>query len=237
MAIDETTTADDDRIAQKRGGTVDYVVRRLLQAIKQGRFVPGQRLIARELTEEIGISRASVREAFRRMAADGMVELVPNRGAVVRRLSRAQVRELFEIRSALEGLAARLAAQHIDEGEHTAIFSKVWEQVRPRSEELPWPVFIEHNGLFHHGIVAVSGNAQLAELIDKLQLTIVMLQVGRVMGKVNIARSQQDHVAVAEAILAGDPDGADCAMRAHLQGVSEWVLNLPDSAFKPAKVS
>jgi DNA-binding GntR family transcriptional regulator len=224
-------------LEHKRGATVDYVVRQVLQGILEGRFAPGQRLIARELTETIGISRASVREAFRRMAADGMVELVPNRGAVVRRLSRSEIQEMFEIRGALEGLAARLAAQHIDEGQRRKTFAAVWEHVRPRGDVLAWPEFIDQNRLFHQTIVTIGGNSQLFALIHKLQLPLMMVQVGRAMRAADIARSQQDHIAIADAILAGDAYGADLAMRRHLRSVAEWVLNLPDSAFKPSKAS
>ena len=101
---------DRPSLDSRRGDTVDYVCVCIRQGVVDGRFVPGQRLIARDLTEEIGISRGAVREAFRRLAAEGMVDLIPNRGASVRRLSRRQVEDLFQIRECVEGLAAGLAA-------------------------------------------------------------------------------------------------------------------------------
>lgn len=218
---------------QRRGETVDYVVSRIRQGILEGRFAPGQRLIARDLTEEIGISRGPIREAFRRLAADGLVELVPNRGAIVRRLSHRQVRDLFRIRESLEGLAARLAAEHIDEGTNRQVFASVWEQVRPPGHVQPWNVFIDNNRLYHQTIVAIGGNRQLMDLIDNLQLPIVMMQVGRAMQPEHAERSHKDHVRIAEAILAADPEAAESAMRQHLRGSADWVLRLPDVAFKP----
>lgn len=220
---------------QRRGQTVEQTVERLRLAILAGRIVPGQRLIANDLTDELGISRGTVREAFQRLAADGLVEIVPNRGAMVRRLSRHQVRDLFEIRVTLEGLGARLAAAHIEGPGHRVRFETVWAEVRSKGAAQPWTQFIQQNRLFHRTIVGISGNEQLADLIDTLQLPIVMFQVGQVMGPENMEKSHRDHVAVAEAILAGDPNAAEQAMRAHVQGSADWILELPDSAFRFAR--
>jgi len=218
---------------QRRGATVDYVVRCLRDGILEGRFVPGQRLIARDVTEEIGISRGPVREAFHRLAAEGLIDIVPNRGAIVRRLSRRQIRNLFQIRESLEGLAARLAAERIDEDGNRAIFTRVWQTVRPTGERLPWNIFIEHNRLYHLTIVRIGDNEQLCELIENLQLPMMMLQVGKAMAPEHAELSHADHTAIAEAILDADPDAAEQAMRSHLRSSAEWVLQLPATAFKP----
>ncbi|MCW2241153.1 GntR family transcriptional regulator [Azospirillum canadense] len=228
LSTDSAATAAD----QPRGMTVDFVVEKLRQGIMEGRFVPGQRLIARDLTDDIGISRGPLREAFRRLAAEGLVDLIPNRGATIRRLSRKQIRDLFRIRETLEGLAARLAAERIGEGDHRRVFTEVWEQVRPTGRELPWRVFIERNRLYHRTIVAIGGNDQLMELIQQLQLPLVMLQIGQAMPMENAELSHQDHIHVAEAILAGDPDRAEAAMRTHLRRSHDWIVTLPDSAFR-----
>lgn len=228
----DPASAEPVATEQKRGATVDYVVSQLRQGILEGRYVAGQRLVARDLTEAMGISRGPVREAFRRLAAEGLVELVPNRGAMVRHLTRKQVKDLFQIRETLEGLAARLAAESIDRGDNRRVFCEVWEHVRPTSSVLPWNIFITNNRLYHHTIVAIGGNEQLSELIDNLQLPIMMFQIGRAMQPENAAISHEDHVRVAEAILAGRPEDAEAAMRTHLRRSFEWVSQLPDSAFK-----
>lgn len=229
----ESTLADYDQATdQRRGATVDYVVGRLRQRILEGRLAPGQRLIARDLTEELGISRGPIREALRRLAADGMVELVPNRSAMVRHLTRKQVKNLFQIRETLEGLGARLAAQNIGTGDNRRLFEEVWEVVRPKGQDLPWSTFIRQNRLYHHTIVTIGGNEQLSELIDNLQLPIVMFQIGSAMQPENARISHEDHVRVAESILRGDPEAAESAMRTHLSRSYDWVSELPDSAFK-----
>lgn len=107
--MDLPTAELDQPADQRRGATVDYVVSQIRSGILDGRYVAGQRLITRDLTEDLGISRGPIREALRRLAAEGMVELVPNRSPVVRHLTIKQVSNLFQIRETLEGLAARLA--------------------------------------------------------------------------------------------------------------------------------
>ena len=223
----------DPTLDQRRGETVDYVVRRLREGILQGRFAPGQRLIARDVTEHIGISRGPVREAFRRLAAEGLIDVVPNRGAIVRRMSRRQVSNLFQIRERLEGLGARLAALHIDESDNRVRFTDVWKKVGPQGEALAWNAFIERNRLYHMTIVRIGGNAQLSELIETLQLPMMMLQVGLAMRPEHIEMSHAAHVAIAEAILDGDADAAEEAMQEHMRSSREWVLELPKEAFKP----
>ena len=226
---------DRPELDSRRGDTVDFVCGCIRQGVVEGRFVPGQRLIARDLTEEIGISRGAVREAFRRLAAEGMVDLIPNRGASVRRLSRRQVEELFQIRECVEGLAAGLAATQINKADNRRIFTEVWDKVRPTGQVMPWSVFIDNNRLYHRTIVEVGGNAQLTALIVNLQLPVVMIQVGRAMRPEHAELSHRDHVAIAEAVLAGDAGAAEQAMRRHVRGSHDWIQTLPDSAFKPGR--
>jgi DNA-binding GntR family transcriptional regulator len=227
----EAATALAGDLTQRRGQTVDDIICRLRGAILTGRIVPGQRLIANDLTEQLGVGRGSIREAFQRLAADGLVDIIPNRGAVVRRLSRDRVRDLFQIRVNLEGLASRLAAEQIDQSDHRERFLSVWNEVKPDGSERSWALFMQQNRLYHHTIVSIGENKKLTELIDNLQLPIVMFQVGQAMRPENSERSHRDHVLIANAILSGDADAAENAMRNHLQQTAEWILQLPNSAF------
>src|SRR5208337_5570820 len=97
------------------GATVAFIVERLREDILAGRLAPGSRLVECDLTARFAVSRGPVREALRRLAAEGLIEHWPHRGAVVRRLSGRTIRELFQIRMELEALAARLASRSQDE--------------------------------------------------------------------------------------------------------------------------
>lgn len=91
------------------------VLDRLREAIITGRVVPGQRLIERELTDMLGVSRTVIREALRQLETEGLVTLIPNKGPVVRELSPAEAQDVYHIRSLLEGLAARLFAENAND--------------------------------------------------------------------------------------------------------------------------
>src|SRR5271166_2059901 len=92
------------------GATVAFIVERLREDILAGRLAPGSRLVECDLTARFSVSRGPVREALRRLAADGLIEHWAHRGAVVRRLTQRTIREFFAIRIEMEALAARLAA-------------------------------------------------------------------------------------------------------------------------------
>src|SRR5690606_33138685 len=193
----------------RSGDTVERVAAVLKEQILEGSLAPGQRLISRDLIEELGVSRGPLREAFRRLAADGVIELIPNRGAVVRRLSRTEIIHLFEIREALEGQAARLAAKRINLGTNRACFEAGVQQGQALKDKLVMPAFIAHNREFHQAIVKISGNQELAELIDRYQLAVFMTLLRQTIGPEQIIKSSiEQHEAIASAILAGEPDQA-----------------------------
>lgn len=91
------------------------VLEALREAIVSGRLAPGQRLTERELIEMTGVSRTVIRESLRQLEAEGLVEIIPNKGPVVRKLSADEAKDLYQIRAVLEGLAARLFAENADE--------------------------------------------------------------------------------------------------------------------------
>lgn len=200
----------------RHGEAVDVVFRTIRQGIISGRFAPGQRLVIRDLAEEIPYSRSTFREALRRLAAERLVSLIPNRGAAVQRLSPREMTDLFEIRELLEGQAARRAAERIGESDHRKRFMAMWQKVR-RGDPSDRAAFIEHNQLFHGTIVELSGNSRLPEMLDQLQIPILMFQWRTLMTPQDIALSEEEHKTIAKAILEGRPDQAEAAMRRHVR--------------------
>lgn len=202
--------------AHRHGEAVDVVFETLRQGIISGRFAPGQRLVIRDLAEEIPYSRSTFREAFRRLAAERLVSLIPNRGVAVSRLTPQEMADLFEIRGLLEGQAARRAAERIDEGHHRKRFLAMWEKVR-RGDPSDRAAFIANNQRFHGTIVELCGNSRLPEMLDQLQIPILMFQWRTIMTREEMETSQAEHETIAKAILEGRPDQADSAMRRHVQ--------------------
>ncbi|WP_158219254.1 MULTISPECIES: GntR family transcriptional regulator [unclassified Achromobacter] len=224
----DKSIADPAEPAGRTGETVERVAAELKNRILDGRLAPGQRLISRDVVEQIGISRNSLREAFRRLEADGLVDVIPNRGAVVRNLSAAEVMHVFQIREALEGYAARMAARNIGEEGNRARFVAVLEKGRVHRKRPDFQEFIADNRAFHQEIVRMCANPPLEGLIDKYQLPVFMIQLRQTIGSAQIIRnSLAEHEDIAASILAGDPEQAYQAMKRHLWHSAENILQLP----------
>ncbi|MCW2239227.1 GntR family transcriptional regulator [Azospirillum canadense] len=237
MALTENRMAMPDSDGRPtipaHGGTVDYVVDHLRSGMLQGRYAPGQRLIEADLTRDLRVSRGPLREAFRRLSAEGLIEIVPHRGALVRRLTLREMTELFQIRQSLEMLAARLAAEAMTDPAVRARFETdiepIWNDA-PRVASLD---YIDENHRFHDAIVAASGNEQLMKLTRQLRLPVLMSQLISSLKSENIAASLAEHRAIARAILAGDGKAAEERVTAHLQRALGVAEAMPNRVFSP----
>ena len=129
------------------GATVAFIVERLREGIMAGRLQPGSRLVESDLTSRFAVSRGPVREALRRLTADGLIEHWPHRGAVVRRLTEREIRELFLIRIEMEALAARLAAA-ADAFERRAGFVAAIQPIYADAPRNPCE-YLKENAAFH----------------------------------------------------------------------------------------
>ncbi|WP_424139481.1 GntR family transcriptional regulator [Roseomonas chloroacetimidivorans] len=223
MTGSHTTPANQAAKGRRpRGGTVDYVAGHVRSLIQAGRLALGQRLIEADMTQQLGVSRGSWREAMGRLAAEGLVELVPNRGALVRRLSRQEITDRYRIREVLEGLAAGLTAERMAEHGERARFIAMLDAVGANPDSPR-----DANAVFHRTIAEMSGNRELAGLIG--QFGVVELRSALNAGYWRA--SAQEHARIAEAILAGQSDLATQRMREHLRSACERLVSAPDSSF------
>ena len=201
---------------------MSFIVERLREDILAGRAPAGWRLIEWELTSRFAVSRGPVREALRRLAAEGLIEHLAHRGALVRHLSAREIRELFQIRIELESLAARLAAE-AEDPERRARFA---DSIRPIFDDTARgaPEYHSENAAFHEAIIALADNIQLRDLAARLQLPLIMAQVGDVLTPELLAESVHEHRALANAILGRDAGAAAALMRAHLERAAAVAL-------------
>jgi DNA-binding GntR family transcriptional regulator len=225
-ATKKGTMADTDSNLQQRQrggpppGSRPSVVDRLTDAIRlavvEGRYVPGQRLVESDLTEEFSVSRGPLREALKRLEAEGLVDIVPHRGAAVRKPSPAELEELFQVREVLEGLAARLAAENAGAPEVRRRLEREVEAQRGGKEGFDTLDYIEDNERFHRTIVEVAGSPMLDRMIQQLRMPVYRAAFFRLFKASNRGRSVGQHLAILEAILAGDADRAEREMRGHV---------------------
>ncbi|MUZ63073.1 GntR family transcriptional regulator [Agrobacterium vitis] len=184
------------------------------QALRLGRYKPGDRLIAEEIAAEIGMSRMPVREAFRRLASDGLVTLRPNRGCVVAGLTLAELQEAFEIRSVLEGLAVRIAMPRMNADTFEELERLLIRMERAgESGSSDW--VLRHQE-FHAFIYGLSGRPKLIRQITALHVVIepYMRIWFDYVDKPLSAR--QEHDTLIEALRSGDARRAEAVMQEHI---------------------
>lgn len=213
--------------AGKNPKAAAYAVEAIRTRILEGLLSPGQRLIESELMAELDVGRSTLREAWLRLEADGLVELRHQRGAVVRRLNRRDMAELFEVRASLEGLGAALAAAHIDrDGRREEL-----EQERSRWEQEAVPAnavdFMAHNVELHRRISVMGDNARLIQVLAPLQMPGYRLQFLRLLDLDYRRRSARDHLAIIDAILAGASGRAEHLMRRHILEAGRLAQQIP----------
>lgn len=189
------------------------VYEEIRQQILRGELLPGTRLVEDRLAADLGVSRNPVREALRVLAAEGFVELLPRRGAAVARLDADEAEELFDVRMALESLAARLAARRADDGTRERI-ERVLTSAKTASEAGDQEGLVGLNAEFHSAVIELSGNTYLA------MVATPVLQRARWLYQqslpVRAAHSWTEHVALAQAILDGDEVAAEAHATTHV---------------------
>ncbi|WP_425409864.1 GntR family transcriptional regulator [Hyphococcus sp.] len=203
----------------------------LRDKIYDGEFTPGQRLIEAELTETINVGRSTIREAIRRLTAQGLIETRHHYGARVRRFTREDVTSIYQVRQVIEGLAVRLTTHKLsDDGK--AILQALSGKLRTAKDSGEIKRYIELNGDLHDFFVQASGNPFISETAARLNTRILRLQFKQVFDLENLAISHADHCAILNAVLRCDAHEAELLMRAHIGRSQQQIENYDDSFFQ-----
>jgi DNA-binding GntR family transcriptional regulator len=136
-------------------------------AIIKGKFRPGEKISEGELAESMGISRTPLREAFRKLENEGFIEIIPRKGAVVTEIDADETYHLYEIKSTLEGLAARLACVNMQDKDLDKL-GKINKELRELIDKNDFEAFYKAHTRFHEGFVKLSGNRRLIQIISNL---------------------------------------------------------------------
>ncbi len=191
----------------------------LRREIVRGELRPNQPLAEIEIAERLNVSRTPVRESMQRLAADGLV-ISRRRRWLVYEHSKKEIEEIYEMRLALEGYAARLASQRITDaeaeklarlGESAAVAGQLTERV-------------EHNEIFHNQLIAIAGNERLASTLAHNRNFAFNRQVASLYTPDDLAVSQAQHSRLVEAVLARDGDAAERTAREHIQSALAIII-------------
>jgi GntR family transcriptional regulator, trigonelline degradation regulator len=191
------------------------VLDNLRQAILEHKLVPGQRLIERELVELTGVSRTSIREALRELAAEGLVTTIPNKGTVVAEVSVKEARQLYQVRSALEGLAGRLFVENASPAQRRALASAL-RAVERAAVKGP-AAMLAAKDKFYDVLFEGGGNEALRSMAGTLHARINLLRSMSLSRPGRPAESLAELGEIVAAVTANDADAAAKACSHHAE--------------------
>ncbi len=183
--------------------------------IRLGGFVPGQRLVENDIVTSTKSSRSKVREAFQRLEIEGLIEIAEFKGASVKRLSLADVQNIYKTRMALEGLAAsELAAKTAPEVKKR--LGELQQQMNEWEDKGDHERYAQLNSEWHNLIIQGSGNQYAAQFLSQLTVPIYRLLFSSFYKVRRIQSANADHREITSAILEGRVADAETAMRNHI---------------------
>jgi DNA-binding GntR family transcriptional regulator len=204
---------------------IDRVHEGLQQAIREGRLQPGDRLILLTLAHELGVSLSPVREAVARLAQEGLVDLEPHRGAIVTRLSRHDIEDIYDVREALESFAvaqaiARRTTKDID------CLEEICRRSEAQAHDLTLAEWFQVNREFHYHLVAPCRNSIIMETLDGLwdRQAAVMMLLTYTREPQSVEQLLIEHRALADAFAAGKVDLAKALVHSHIQDGREELI-------------
>ncbi len=194
----------------------------ILEAIDQGLYRPGDRLVESELAERFGVSRTPVREALQRLETQSMLAR-DGRSLIVASLDHNQLAELYVVRAELEGLAARLAARHATD-EEVRVLRQMVEDDRRLAED---PAAMSRaNRRFHKQIHLASHNRYLVQQLDLVHRSMALLATTSIAAEGRAEETLAEHAAIVGAIAARDGQAAYEALRTHISRAFETRLKI-----------
>jgi DNA-binding GntR family transcriptional regulator len=195
----------------------------LIEDILNGRLPPGARIVETRIAHQFGVSQGPVREALRDLELFGFVVSSPFRGTQVRKISTEDLLEIYPIRAALEGVAARAAAVRIDEPT-LAHLQELIGIMREAAVGDDHRTAVDADQEFHHTIVKASGNRMLEHVWQTMRLSVTTCVTHSLTHR-SLHEIAERHVNVLEALRARDPQRAETAIRRHIEEPGEWILS------------
>jgi GntR family transcriptional regulator, trigonelline degradation regulator len=203
----------------------EQVVDLLREAILDFRLKPGQRLIERELIEQVGVSRTTIREVLRELAAEGLVTTIPQKGAIVVALSKKEAADLYEVRATLEALAGRRFAEHATDEQVTALRVAYEELLHSMTEDREnIKALLEAKDRFYDVFLTGAGNQSIKQILGGLQARVRLMRATSLSARGRAESTIAEIAAIIAAIEARDPDAAATACERHVNEAARIAL-------------
>jgi len=197
----------------------------LRKAIADGQFAPGSRLIERELCNLTGVSRTIIRESLRHLEAEGLVNTIPNKGPVVAPLTLSDAEQIYEIRGALEPLAARLFTENADESQ-IAELAAAHKQLKKAFASKDIRFIADAAHIVYEAILAGCKNAYIAEILRRLSARVAVLRVMSMSEEGRVPRSAKEMNKIVLALIARDGKRAGKASAEHVKAASVSAIRM-----------
>ncbi len=203
----------------------ELVFEALREAIVKGVLKPGERMMEIQLAEEMGVSRTPVREAIRKLELEGLVAMVPRKGAYVASLSMKDIVEVFEIRGALEGLAAELAAERITEDELEEL-ERFLVRIMESIESSDLTLMVEVDTDFHAQLYRASRNERLSQIINNLREQIQRFRKTSLSLPGRMRAALEEHKKIVEALSTRDSSLARRLAEEHIENAEHSLMEV-----------
>lgn len=194
----------------------DMIFREIVQGLYKGSYVPGQRLVEADLTAKWNVSRGTVREALNRLSAEGIVTLSRHRGAAIRVLDSTEMRDILDVLELMIGMAARLAAKRIDEGDNRDRFKETFDTLMAFRGQAASFDLVRARNRFYRNLAAIGGNRELQDILGRMHVHLVRVQLQALQENL-VAERFDDYSRVGQAVLAGDARRAELTARQHVR--------------------
>jgi DNA-binding GntR family transcriptional regulator len=221
----------DERGEAAKVTSPDRVVEAIIRGIRAGHYVPGQRLIEADLTRDHRVSRGPVREAFKRLAAEGVLSLTRHRGAYVRALSRVEVRDSLVVLEALVGLMAKLAAGRIVDDSNAVRMREAFKRLLAFKDDGGTAAFLDERRNFYAAIIEIGENHELKRMMPLMQIHLLRMQFQSYITPRDREKQFEEYQAITDAILSGDSQRAQRVASLHVRKTRLRLMRLPDDAF------
>lgn len=204
----------------------DIVFHTLREAILMGDIEPGERLLEVSLADQLGVSRTPVREAIRKLELEGLVLMLPRRGAEVAKISEQNLRDVLEVRRGLEELTVELAITRITLEQLTLLERANNEFVRLLAGD-DLTAIAEADEKFHEIIYEATGNEKLIQVISNIKDQMYRFRLECIKDKNKRVGLANEHKIITETLRAGDAEKAKAVMRAHILNQEQTIaINL-----------
>ncbi len=214
-----------DIISIPRAALHQQVAKRLRQMLVENQIAPGAKLNERELATVLSVSRTPLREAIKMLAAEGLVELLPNRGAIAVELTEADVRNTFEVMAGLEAQSGELAAERITDAELAEIRAMHFEMMAAWTRR-DLSNYYRLNADIHRAINAAAKNPVLTATYEQVNARLQALRFKSNQDEEKWKRAVKEHEQMVEALGARDPAAMRAVLLAHLNSKRDVVLEL-----------